>query len=104
MFYQYLPQLIMLNKILDFLGTIPQSKILHFTAGLIIFLIVYGIGNLLGFININHARVIALVSVVIIGTWKDWYYDKKFGRKPDCCEMTATDIGGFAGLIISYLL
>lgn len=92
------------KKILDFLSSIKQDKLLHFIVGLILFELFYGLMFSLIGVNTWVSRGLSFALVVLVGIWKDFYYDRKNGGTVDIKDVTATELGAITGLALTFIL
>lgn len=91
------------KNILNFLSKIKQDKLLHFIVGLILFEVFYGLMVSLLAISTWVSRGLSFTLIVLIGMWKDFYYDKKNGGTVDIKDVTATELGAITGLVLTFI-
>jgi hypothetical protein len=91
------------KNILNFLSKIKQDKLLHFIVGLILFEVFYGLMVSLFAISTWVSRGLSFTLIVLIGMWKDFYYDKKNGGTVDIKDVTATELGAITGLVLTFI-
>lgn len=91
------------KNILNFLSKIKQDKLLHFIVGLILFEVFYGLMVSLFAISTWVSRGLSFTLIILVGMWKDFYYDRKNGGTVDIKDVTATELGAITGLVLTFI-
>lgn len=73
-------------------NNIPKDKLLHFIAGVVVYLIA----------NVFTDPFNAVAISVLIGALKEIYDSFDSKRTPDVFDFIATCLGGISGFLISY--
>jgi uncharacterized membrane protein YhaH (DUF805 family) len=93
------------RKFIDFVGKIPQDKLLHFIVGIIIFFLVYSGVKPFFPENLCIARGIAFFFVLLAALVKEYLIDRRcMDSEPDLIDAYATDLGGIFALIVSLVI
>ncbi len=88
-----------MKLIFDFIVSIPQDKLLHIWAGMVIALVTMRILSITP-VSGWFARLVTLIAVIIAGGCREWY-NKRHGGKFDFKDWYATNGGGLIVIVLA---
>lgn len=88
-----------MKRIFDFIVSIPQDKLLHIWAGMVIALVTMRILSITP-VSGWFARLVTLIAVIIAGGCREWY-NKRHGGKFGFKDWYATNGGGLIVIVLA---
>lgn len=89
----------MMKKIYQLIVSIPQDKLLHIIAGMLIAMVCMRIFTLLQIFSGWEARLLAMAIVVVVGALRE-IYNMRHGGKFDPMDWLASICGGLMSVIL----
>ena len=92
-----------LKKILACFGKIPQDKLLHYIAGMLIYFIMLALFST--FITNEPVRkTLSFIIACVMGIVKEFVVDKKLGGSVEWADSNVTTAGALTGVILSCFI
>lgn len=93
----------LLTMIFGWISSIPKDKILHFTAGLVMYFVCVVVLSFLN--NPTTTRLVALIITSLAAVLKEIWVDKKLiGGTPELLDAITTIAGASVGYLFIYFL